>query len=88
MNVWTVYKLGRCGAGAVSEGSTVFMSQERRRFPAANRHNCCDSSLSEAAELGLENRPQFAINLVLTVKFKGLQYLYPLVKAPVQRSAY
>ena len=43
VNVWTVRKQGRCGAGAVSEGSTVFMSQERRRFPAADRHNCCDS---------------------------------------------
>ena len=43
MNVWTVRKQGRCGAGAVSEGSTVFMSQERRLFPAADRHNCRDS---------------------------------------------
>ena len=43
MNVRIVRKQGRCGAGAVSEGSTVFMSQERRLFPAADRHNCCDS---------------------------------------------
>ena len=43
VNVWTVRKKGRCGAGAVSEGSTVFMSQERRLFLAADRHNCRDS---------------------------------------------
>ena len=43
VNVWSVRKLGRCGAGAVNEGSTVFMSQEHRLFPAADRHNCCDS---------------------------------------------
>ena len=62
-------KKGRWGAGAVSEDSTVFMSRERRLFPAADQHNCCDSSLSKTAEPGLENRTQFAINLVLTVKF-------------------
>ena len=43
VNVWTVRKLSRCGASAVSEGSTVFMSQERVLFPAADRHNCCHS---------------------------------------------
>ena len=52
VNVWTVHKLGRCGAGAVIEGSTVFMSQERRLFPAADRHNCSDSSLSTSSRTG------------------------------------
>ena len=58
------------------------------RFRCRYRRRCLSSLLSKAAEPGLESRTQFAINLVLTVKFKGLQYLYPLVQAPVQRSAY
>lgn len=73
VNVWTVLKKKAVvELMAVSEGSTVFMPQERRLFPAAGQHNCCARSLSKAAEPGLENRNQFAINLVLTVNFKGL----------------